>query len=223
MTLAAKAAFLADMLLPPFLFLSVAAALARSSAMTDATRTLLAASERLFAADETAANNAARLARAVRRELDGLNTGLDGAFQRMRAMEAVLEKQISALDEAGARAASARRNHCRAPEPGKRAASKRWAIISPKLPAAPAKPWRAAPRNCKATMETAEGALKMAAQSLDVQAAGFRAAVTSGRRCAAGGRQVDWKPRPSAFRTCPMPPWRARNSCWRGRKSIAPR
>ena len=81
LTLAAKAAFAAGILLPPFLFLSVAAALARSAAMTDATRALLVASERLFAADETAANNAARLARAVRRELDGLNTGLDVAFQ----------------------------------------------------------------------------------------------------------------------------------------------
>ncbi|MFO1246855.1 MAG: hypothetical protein U1E93_01240 [Alphaproteobacteria bacterium] len=94
LTLAAKAAFLAGILLPPFLFLSVAAALARSAAMSDATRTLLAASEKLFAADETAANNAARLARAVRRELDGLNTGLDVAFQRMRTMEAVLENRF---------------------------------------------------------------------------------------------------------------------------------
>ena len=99
-----KALIAAAVLLPPFLFLAIAAALARSAAMSDATRVLLVASERLFAADETAANNAARLARAVRRELDGLNTGLDVAFQRMRTMEAVLEKQISTLDDAGARA-----------------------------------------------------------------------------------------------------------------------
>ena len=104
LTLAAKAAFVGGVFVPPFLFIGFAAALARSAAMTDATRILLATSERLFAADETAASNATRLARVVRRELDGLNTGLDVAFQRMRTLEAVLEKQISTLDDAGARA-----------------------------------------------------------------------------------------------------------------------
>ena len=177
LTLAAKAAFLAEILFPPFLFLSVAAALARSSAMTDATRTLLAASERLFAADETAANNAARLARAVRRELDGLNTGLDVAYQRMRTLETVLEKQISTLDDAGARAQvrgesiSARLNQ----------ESTRIENLGDLLSEAAGRAGetvagRAA--QLKATMESAEGTLKMATQSLDVQAAGFRAAIT---------------------------------------------
>jgi hypothetical protein len=177
LTMAAKAAFLASILLPPFLFLSVAAALARSAAMTDATRTLLAASERLFAADETAANNAARLARAVRRELDGLNTGLDVAFQRMRTLEAVLEKQISTLDDAGARAQvrgetiAARLNQ----------ESTRIESLGDQLTEAAGRAGetvagRAA--QLKSTMESAEGTLKMATQSLDVQAAGFRAAIT---------------------------------------------
>ena len=101
--LAGKALAAACLLLPPFLFLALAGALARGAAMTDATRVLLAASDQLFAADDIAAGNAARLARLVRRELDGLNTGLDVAFQRMRTLEAVLEKQISTLDDAGAR------------------------------------------------------------------------------------------------------------------------
>jgi hypothetical protein len=177
LTLAAKAAFVGGILLPPVLFLSVAAVLARSAAMTDATRTLLVASERLFAADETATNNAARLARAVRRELDGLNTGLDVAFQRMRTLEAVLEKQISTLDDAGARAQvrsdtiAARLHH----------ESARIESLGDQLTEAAGRAGetvagRAA--QLKATMESAEGTLKMATQSLDVQAAGFRAAIT---------------------------------------------
>lgn len=177
LALAAKAAFIAGILLPPFLFISVAAALARSAAMTDATRTLLAASERLFAADETAANNAARLARAVRRELDGLNTGLDVAFQRMRTLETVLEKQISSLDDAGARAQvrgetiAARLNQENA----------RIEALGDQLTEAAGRAGETvAGRSAqlKATMESAEGTLKMATQSLEVQAAGFRAAIT---------------------------------------------
>ena len=177
LTLAAKAAFAAGILLPPFLFLSVAAALARSAAMTDATRALLVASERLFAADETAANNVARLARAVRRELDGLNTGLEVAFQRMRTMEAVLEKQISTLDDAGARAqvrgdSIAARLHQE---------SARIETLGDQLTYAASRAGESVAGRAaqlKATMESAEGTLKMATQSLDVQAAGFRAAIT---------------------------------------------
>lgn len=178
LTLTAQAAFAAGVFLPPFLFLTIAAALARSAAMTDATRTLLVASERLFAADETAANNAARLARAVRRELDGLNTGLDVAFQRMRTMEAVLEKQISTLDDAGARAAvrgdtiAARLNQ----------ESTRIEALGDHLNEAAGRAGESmAGRTAqlRAMMESAEGTLKMATQSLDVQSAGFRSAITA--------------------------------------------
>jgi hypothetical protein len=178
LTLAAQAAFAAGLFLPPFLFLSIAAALARSAAMTDATRTLLMASEKLFAADETAANNAARLARAVRRELDGLNTGLDVAFQRMRTMEAVLEKQISTLDDAGARAQvrgdtiASRLNQ----------ESARIESLGDTLNEAAGRAGESmAGRTAqlKAMMESAEGTLKMATQSLDVQSAGFRSAITA--------------------------------------------
>jgi hypothetical protein len=176
--LSAMALIAAGTILPPFLFLAVAAALARSVAMADATRLLVIATDRLFAADETTANNAARLARAVRRELDGLNTGLDVAFQRMRTLEAVLEKQISTLDDAGARAQvrgdsiAARLNQ----------ESNRLETLGDTLTDAAGRAsevvaGRAA--QLKATMESAEGTLKMATQSLDVQAASFRGAITA--------------------------------------------
>ncbi|MBW8708483.1 MAG: hypothetical protein JF627_04335 [Alphaproteobacteria bacterium] len=178
LTLAAKSAFVAGVALPPLLFLSIAAALARSAAMTDATRVLLASSERLFAADETAANNAARLARAVRRELDGLNTGLDVAFQRMRTMEAVLEKQISTLDDAGARAAvRADTIAGRLNQESARIESLGDTLNEAAGRAGESMAGRTA--QLKAMMESAEGTLKMATQSLDVQAAGFRSAITA--------------------------------------------
>jgi hypothetical protein len=174
---ARKALAAAAVLMPPFLFLALAAALARSAAMSDATRVLLAASDRLFAADDTAAANAARLARLVRRELDGLNTGLDVAFQRMRTMEAVLEKQISTLDDAGARAqVRSETIAARLNQENARIESLGDSLTEAAGRAGESVAGRAA--QLKSTMESAESTLKMATQSLDVQAAGFRAAVT---------------------------------------------
>jgi len=175
--LATKAALAAAMLMPPIFFMTIATALARSAAMSEAARQMLAASDRLFVADEAAADKATRLARVVRRELDGLNSGLDAAFQRMRTLEAVLEKQIATLDDAGARAQvrgdtiSARLNQ----------ESARIETLGDLLTDAAGRAGenvagRAA--QLRAMMESAEGTLKMATQSLDVQAAGFRAAIT---------------------------------------------
>lgn len=175
---ARKALAAAGVFLPPFLFLAMAAALARSVAMSDATKVLLAASDRLFAADDVAANNAARLARVVRRELDGLNTGLDVAFQRMRTLEAVLEKQISTLDDAGARAqVRSETIAARLQKENTRIESLGDHLTEAAGRAGESVAGRAA--QLKATMESAEGTLKMATQSLDVQAAGFRAAITA--------------------------------------------
>ena len=171
--LAATAVFL-----PAILFLAVAAILARSVAMSDATRVLLQTSDRLFAADDIAAASAARLARVVRRELDGLNTGLDVAFQRMRTLEAILEKQISTLDDAGARAqVRSETIAARLNQENARVEAMGDILMDAAGRAGEVVAGRAA--QLKATMESAEGTLKMATQSLDVQAAGFRAAATT--------------------------------------------
>lgn len=165
-------------LLPPLFFIAVATAFARGALMSAAADQMLRASERLFAADEQSADDAATLARIVRRELDGLNTGLEVASQRMRSMEAMLEKQISTLEDAGARAqlrgeTIAARLHQE---------SQRLEALGEQLSEAASRAGETvAGRSAqlKTTMESAEGTLKMATQLLDVQAAGFRSAVTA--------------------------------------------
>jgi len=177
LSLQADALIAAAMVLPPILFVAVALLLARSARTDHAARALLAATDLLFEADETAASSAGRLARAVRRELGGLNSGLEVAFQRMRTLETVLENQIATLDEAGARAeVRSDTIAARLKQESQRLESLGDGLNEAAGKAGETVAGRAA--QLKAMMETAEGTLKMAAQTLDVHAAGFRAAVT---------------------------------------------
>ena len=158
---------------PPLLLVAAAFAPARAQTLRDAARHLADVSDRLTSADESAVQSAQRLGRAVRRELDALSAGLDGAFGRMRALETALEDRVAQLDEASARAA------VKAETIAQRLHSEREGIedLAGRLDdvsARAAELLAGRTAQLKAIIEAAGGELKAAGQTLDSQVHQFR-------------------------------------------------
>jgi hypothetical protein len=168
-------------LLPPLLFIAAAFALSRAVMLSDTARQLASVSSQLTEADEGAVQNAQRLGRAVRRELDALSVGLDGAFGRFRALETALEERIAQLEDAGARAgvradAIAQRLHAEREGIEELAGRLDEAAVR----AAEILAGRTA--QLKTIIEDAGGELKAAGQTLDAQVAQFRNAAENAAR-----------------------------------------
>jgi hypothetical protein len=163
----------AAMFLPPFLFVTLAFAFARAKALAVTARALAVASERLYAVDESAAAAAGQLGRSVRREIDALNSGLDGAFNRLRALETALEERVAQLDAAGARASVKAESIAQRLHNETEAIDAAMAVIGQTATnAAETVAVRAA--QLKALIEAAAGELQAAGQTLDTQTVQFR-------------------------------------------------
>lgn len=167
--------------LPPLLFIAAAFALARARALSDTARRLAYVSEQLTTVDERGVQGTQRLGRAVRRELDALSAGLDGAFGRFRALETALEERVAQLEDASARAG------VKAETIAQRLHSERESIeeLSQRLDEAAlraAETLAGRVAQLKAIIESAGGELKAAGQTLDAQVGNFRDAAERAAR-----------------------------------------
>ena len=162
--------------LPPLLFIAAGYAVSRAQTMQENAVRLATVSERLTVADESAAGNAQRLGRTVRRELDAMSAGLDAVFGRLRALETALEDRVAQLEDAGAQAsvkAETIAQRLQVEREGIEQLTRRMDEVSSR--AAETLAGRAA--QLKTMLESAGGEIRAAGASLESQAAQFREAV----------------------------------------------
>jgi hypothetical protein len=162
--------------LPPLLFIAAGYAVSRAQTMQEHAARLATVSERLTTADDSAAGNAQRLGRTVRRELDAMSAGLDAVFGRLRALETALEDRVAQLEDASAQAsvkAEAIAQRLQAEREGIEQLTRRMDEVSSR--AAEMLAGRAA--QLKTMLESAGGEIRAAGAALEGQAAQFREAV----------------------------------------------
>jgi hypothetical protein len=162
--------------LPPLLFIAAGYAVSRAQAMQESAARLATVSERLTTADESAAGNAQRLGRTVRRELDAMSAGLDAVFGRLRALETALEDRVAQLEDASARAgvkAESIAQRLETEREGIEQLTRRMDEVSSR--AAEMLAGRAA--QLKTMLESAGGEIRSAGSQLETQATQFREAV----------------------------------------------
>jgi hypothetical protein len=162
--------------LPPLLFIAAGYAVSRAQTMQENAVRLAVVSERLTSADESAAGNAQRLGRTVRRELDAMSAGLDAVFGRLRALETALEDRVAQLQDASAQAsvkAETIAQRLQSEREGIEQLTRRMDEVSSR--AAEMLAGRAA--QLKTMLESAGGEIRAAGQSLETQATQFREAV----------------------------------------------
>jgi hypothetical protein len=162
--------------LPPVLIIAAGYAVAQARDLHDNSARLALVSERLTTADESAAGNAQRLGRTVRRELDAMSAGLDAVFGRLRALETALEDRVAQLEDAGARAgvkAESIAQRLQTEREGIEQLTRRMDEVSSR--AAEMLAGRAA--QLKTMLESAGGEIRAAGASLETQATQFREAV----------------------------------------------
>jgi hypothetical protein len=85
---------------PVILVFMAAALAARSEALQLAVEDIAAIAQRLTVPEEAAGREISRLGRAVRREIDALNNGLEAALGRVRSIETSIAERLRGADEA---------------------------------------------------------------------------------------------------------------------------
>lgn len=157
---------------PPLLFMAVAWVIIRGQYMGEAAEAFASATEQLFAADETASRTASRIGKAVRRELDALNAGLDTAFIRMQSMQGQLENQIAALDALGGRL-DAHGENLSGKLAGERARADAGINAMAEASVRASQAFAVRIGELKATIDAAENTLKTAGETLEAQSGSF--------------------------------------------------